>query len=97
MRGRTFHPYAVERVMADIADARRLSSRAIFLVDDNITLDMHRFEALCRAIILSGFNDVDYLVQAITSPIAQHGPLVAPLMRKAVFRWARPARPDSAS
>ena len=97
MRRRTFHPFAVERVIADIADARRLGARAIFLVDGNITLNMHRFEALCRAIVDSGFNDVDYLVRAITSPIAQHGPLVAPLMRKAVFRLARPARTDSAS
>ena len=32
--------------------------RAIFLVDDNITLDVHRFEALCSAIIDAGFNDM---------------------------------------
>src|SRR5262249_49095056 len=47
MRGRNFHPYAIERVLADIADARQHGARAIFLVDDNITLDVHRFEALC--------------------------------------------------
>ena len=40
MRGRNFHPYPIERVLADIADARRHGARAIFLVDDNITLDV---------------------------------------------------------
>src|SRR5205823_7438794 len=65
MRGRNFHPYAIDRVLADIADARGRGARSIFLVDDNITLDIARFEALCRAIIDSGFNDVDYVVQGM--------------------------------
>src|SRR5206468_10094392 len=60
MRGRNFHTYSIERVLADISDARRRGARAIFLVDDNITLDIRRFESLCQAIIDSGFNDVDY-------------------------------------
>src|SRR5207245_2710914 len=40
MRGRNFHTYPIERVLADIADARARGARAIFLVDDNITLDI---------------------------------------------------------
>ncbi len=87
MRGRNFHVYPIERVLADIADARRRGARAIFLVDDNITLDVGRFESLCRAIIESGFDDVDYVVQAMTSPLAQHGATLAPLMRRAGFRY----------
>lgn len=87
MRGRNFHVYPVERVLADIADARSHGARAIFLVDDNITLDIRRFESLCDAIIDSGFNDVDYIVQAMTSPLAQHGDTLAPLMRRARFRY----------
>jgi radical SAM superfamily enzyme YgiQ (UPF0313 family) len=87
MRGRNFHPYSIERVLADIADARRHGARAIFLVDDNITLDIRRFEMLCEAIIESGFDDVDYVVQAMTSPLAQHGGTLAPLMRRAGFRY----------
>src|SRR5262249_54758267 len=43
MRGRNFHPYPIERVLADIADARTHGAEAIFLVDDNITLDVKRF------------------------------------------------------
>jgi anaerobic magnesium-protoporphyrin IX monomethyl ester cyclase len=87
MRGRNFHPYPIERVLADIADARRHGAEAIFLVDDNITLDIERFEQLCEAIVEAGFNDTDYTVQAMTAPLAQHGARLAPLMRKAGFRY----------
>jgi radical SAM superfamily enzyme YgiQ (UPF0313 family) len=87
MRGRNFHTYPIERVLADIADARARGARAIFLVDDNITLDIRRFESLCHAIVDSGFNDVDYTVQAMTAPLAQHGATLAPLMRRAGFRY----------
>jgi radical SAM superfamily enzyme YgiQ (UPF0313 family) len=87
MRGRNFHAYPIERVLADIADARSRGARAIFLVDDNITLDVSRFKALCEAIVDAGFNDVDYVVQAMTAPLAQHGSTLAPLMRQAHFRY----------
>jgi hypothetical protein len=60
MRGRNFHAYPVDRVLADIADARSHGAEAIFLVDDNITLDVARFETLCHAIIDAGFDNVDY-------------------------------------
>jgi radical SAM superfamily enzyme YgiQ (UPF0313 family) len=87
MRGRNFHPIDVSRVIADIADARRRGARAIFLVDDNITLNVARFEALCAAIVDAGLNDIHYIVQAMTSSIASHGGRLAPLMRKANFRY----------
>ena len=87
MRGRNFHPYAIDRVLADIADARAHGAEAIFLVDDNITLDIERFEALCRAIVEAGFDDLDYTVQAMTAPLAQHGARLAPLMKRAGFRY----------
>ena len=66
MRGRNFHPYPIDRVLADIADARSHGARAIFLVDDNITLDVRRFEALCQSIIDSGLSDIEYVVQGMT-------------------------------
>jgi anaerobic magnesium-protoporphyrin IX monomethyl ester cyclase len=87
MRGRNFHTYNFERVLADIADARDHGARSIFLVDDNITLNVHRFEALCHAIIDAGLNKIDYLVQAMTSAIAAHGETLAPLMYRAGFRY----------
>jgi len=87
MRGRNFHTYSFDRVLADIRDARDNGARALFIVDDNISLNIKRFEALCQAIIDAGLNDIVYTVQAMTSPIAMHGETLAPLMRKAGFRY----------
>jgi len=87
MRGRNFHTYSFDRVLADIRDAHDHGARAIFIVDDNISLNIRRFEALCRAIIDAGLNDISYTVQAMTSPIAMHGATLAPLMREAGFRY----------
>jgi radical SAM superfamily enzyme YgiQ (UPF0313 family) len=87
MRGRNFHTYTFDRVLADIRDARDHGARTIFLVDDNITLNVKRFEALCEAIIAAGLHKLDYFVQAMTSAVANHGETLAPLMRKAGFRY----------
>jgi anaerobic magnesium-protoporphyrin IX monomethyl ester cyclase len=87
MRGRNFHTYSFDRVLADIRDASAHGARSIFLVDDNITLDVARFEALCQALIDARLNSIDYIVQAMTSAIANHGERLAPLMRKAGFRY----------
>ncbi len=87
MRGRNFHTYSFDRVLDDIRDARANGARSIFLVDDNISLNIKRLEALCQAIIDAGLNDIAYSVQAMTSPIAMHGETLAPLMRQAGFRY----------
>ncbi len=87
MRGRNFHTYSFDRVISDIRDARDHGARTIFLVDDNIMLNVKRFEALCEAIIAAGLHTLDYFVQAMTSSIANHGETLAPLMRRAGFRY----------
>ncbi len=87
MRGRNFHTFSFDRVIADIRDARAHGARAIFIVDDNLTLNVKRFEALCRALIEAGLSDIDYTVQAMTSAIANAGPGLARLMGKAGFRY----------
>jgi anaerobic magnesium-protoporphyrin IX monomethyl ester cyclase len=87
MRGRNFHRRGFERVIADIRDARQHGARAIFIVDDNITLDVKRFEALCDAIVEARLDDVEYVVQAMTSAVADHGETLAPKMRRAGFRY----------
>jgi radical SAM superfamily enzyme YgiQ (UPF0313 family) len=87
MRGRNFFMYSFDRVLADIRDARDHGARTIFLVDDNIMLNVRRFEALCEAIIAAGLNKLDYFVQAMTSSIANHGATLAPLMKRAGFRY----------
>jgi anaerobic magnesium-protoporphyrin IX monomethyl ester cyclase len=87
MRGRNFHTYSLARVVEDIRDAYNHGARTIFLVDDNITLNVHRFEQLCHAIIAAGLDKLDYFVQAMTSAIASQGETLAPLMRRAGFRY----------
>jgi radical SAM superfamily enzyme YgiQ (UPF0313 family) len=87
MRGRNFHAWSVDRVVADIADARRHGARTIFLVDDNITLNVSRFLALCRAIREAGLHTIDYIVQGMTSAIAAAGDELGRAMREAGFRY----------
>jgi radical SAM superfamily enzyme YgiQ (UPF0313 family) len=87
MRGRNFHTWSIERVVADIADAKALGARAIFIVDDNVTLNIRRFKALCDAIVAAGHHDVDYLVQGMTSAFAAGGDELAAAMRAAGFRY----------
>src|SRR2546425_7455372 len=87
MRGRNFHRFPIPRVINDIADARSRGARAVFIVDDNVSLDVARFGQLCAGIVDAGLNDIDYLVQAMTSSIAAHGGRLAPLMRRAGFRY----------
>jgi anaerobic magnesium-protoporphyrin IX monomethyl ester cyclase len=87
MRGRNFHTFALERVVEDIRDAHHHGAKAIFFVDDNITLNVPRFEALSEAVLQAGLHHLDYYVQAMTSAIANRGARLAPLMRRAGFRY----------
>lgn len=87
MRGRNFVTRELARVTADIADARAHGARVIFLVDDNITLDVRRFAALCEAIIAADLHDLRYIVQGMTSAFAAHGEDLAPLMKRAGFEY----------
>jgi anaerobic magnesium-protoporphyrin IX monomethyl ester cyclase len=87
MRGRNFHAYDFSRVLDDIRDARAHGARSLFIVDDNVTLDVRRFEALCTAIVDAGLHGIEYSVQGMTSAIADHGDTLAPKMRAAGFRY----------
>ncbi len=88
MRGRNFYTYSIDRVLADIRDARDRGARTIFIVDDNIMLNVRRFEQLCQAIVDADLNRLEYFVQAMTSSIAKHGATLSPLMRRAGFKYA---------
>jgi anaerobic magnesium-protoporphyrin IX monomethyl ester cyclase len=67
MYGRSFRLFPLERVLADIEDAYRRGARHIFCTDDNITLDMERFEALCDGVIGLKLKNLVFTTQA--SPI----------------------------
>jgi anaerobic magnesium-protoporphyrin IX monomethyl ester cyclase len=87
MRGRNFHTWSFDRVIADITDARDRGARAIFIVDDNITLNVSRFLGLCRAIRDAGLHNIDYIVQGMTSAVAAAGDELGTAMRAAGFRY----------
>ena len=87
MRGRNFHTWPVSRVIDDIRDAHARGARAMFIVDDNVTLNVRRFREICDAIAAAGLNDIDYLVQGMTSAIAASGDELAAAMRRAGFRY----------
>ena len=87
MRGRNFHRFSIDRVIEDISDAAGRGARSIFIVDDNITLDVARFEELCIAIIKAKLNRIDYIVQAMTASVAAHGERLAMVMKEAGFRY----------
>jgi hypothetical protein len=84
MRGRNFHTYNFDRILDDIRDCRDRGARALFIVDDNITLDVKRFAALCQAIVAAGLQEIEYAVQPPAASIA-FGDALAPLMRQAGF------------
>ncbi|MEW6354761.1 MAG: radical SAM protein [Planctomycetota bacterium] len=85
MYGKSFRRFPLDRVIADIADAKAHGVRAIAIGDDNITLDIPRFEELCDRIVAAGLNDVFYIVQASSHGIASSESLVRK-MDRANFR-----------
>lgn len=82
MYGRTFRTYSFERVTLDLANAKKFGAKYIAFADDNITLNVKRFESLCDAIVAAGHNDLRYIVQASTVGIAS-SPVLAQKMARA--------------
>jgi radical SAM superfamily enzyme YgiQ (UPF0313 family) len=81
MYGQTFRTYDLERVMADIANAKKQGTRYIAISDDNICLDLKHLEALCDAIIRAGHNDLSYVVQASSIGMSSSETLVEKMAR----------------
>lgn len=73
---RTYRAYPLDRVLSDIEVAYSIGTRAIFLVDDNITTDLERLDALCEELIHSSFRGLSFAVQAAVKPIANSPDLV---------------------
>ncbi len=85
MYGRTFRPFPIERVLEDLRDAKRRGVKWIAFADDNITLNIRRYEELCDAIADAGLNDLGYIVQAECRGICRESEL-AEKMDRANFR-----------
>jgi radical SAM superfamily enzyme YgiQ (UPF0313 family) len=84
MYGRSFRVFPLERVLADIEDAYSRGARHIFCTDDNITLDMERFEQLCEGVIQLKLKDLMFTTQASPIGFAQR-PHIAKKMVEAGF------------
>jgi radical SAM superfamily enzyme YgiQ (UPF0313 family) len=85
MYGKSFRVYEIERVISDIEAAKKNGAYCFFVADDNITLNVPRFEQLCDAIVEHGHNDAWYIIQASTMGIAASETLVEK-MAKAGFK-----------
>ncbi|MEW6356636.1 MAG: radical SAM protein [Planctomycetota bacterium] len=81
MYGRTFREYDLQRVLDDITAAKKNGARIIGFVDDNITLNIPRFERLCDMLIAAGHDDIYYFVQASSHGIGMHPGLVRKMRR----------------
>jgi anaerobic magnesium-protoporphyrin IX monomethyl ester cyclase len=84
MYGRSFRLFPIERVLADVEDAYARGARHIFCTDDNITLDMDRFEVLMDGII--GLKLRNLVITTQASPIGfANRPGIAKKMVQAGF------------
>jgi radical SAM superfamily enzyme YgiQ (UPF0313 family) len=81
MYGKTFRRFSVERILSDIANAKRHGANFIIFSDDNFTLDIEGFESLCDAIVEAGHNDIRYIIQASSAGIASSDTLVEKMAR----------------
>ena len=65
MYSKPYRAYSLERVIQDIENIKQFQPKAtaIFFLDDNITADPERFEALCDRIIERKLNTFKYISQ----------------------------------
>jgi anaerobic magnesium-protoporphyrin IX monomethyl ester cyclase len=89
MYGRSFRPFPLERILADIDDIYyRRKVRWIFVSDDNLVLDPERVIRLCDAIIDRGYRNLYFVVQADCVTMSRNEQMVAKMARagfKSIF------------
>ncbi|MEE9487830.1 MAG: radical SAM protein [Candidatus Brocadiales bacterium] len=81
MYGSTFRTYPLERVMADIANAKKRGTKYLAITDDNICLDLKHLESLCDAIIREGHDDMTYVIQGSSAGISSSETVVEKMSR----------------
>jgi len=82
MYGSSYRTYTIDRVIADIKDARAHGAKGIFFADDNIAMKGERFKQLCTRIIEEKLNNIGYFIQASVRGLRETKGLI-PLMQKA--------------
>lgn len=86
MYGRSFRPYPMERILADIDSIYfKNKCRWIFISDDNFVLAPKRVMELCRNIIARRYRGLNLVVQADCVTMARNEEMVR-LMAEAGFR-----------
>jgi anaerobic magnesium-protoporphyrin IX monomethyl ester cyclase len=89
MYGRSFRPFPIQRVLADIDDIYfNKKCRWIFVSDDNMVLSPQRVIELCDAIIVRGYRNLHFLVQADCVTMSRNDEMVRRMARagfKTVF------------
>ena len=89
MYGRSFRPFPLSRILADIDDIYyRRRVRWIFVSDDNLVLDPARVIRMCDAIIARGYRNLYFVVQADCVTMARNEEMVAKMARagfKSIF------------
>ena len=77
MYGRSFRPFPMERVMADVDDIYfKRNVRWIFVSDDNFVLNPKRVIDLCDAIIARRYRNLYFVVQADCVTMARNEEMV---------------------
>ncbi len=84
MYGRSFRKYKIERVIRDLRDVQKRGAKAVFIADDNITVDGERYKELCQAIIGAKLNSMKYLVQVTIKGIKNTPGLVSLMVKSGV-------------
>lgn len=82
--GRNYRAYSIDRVMSDMESAYAGGTRLLVIVDDNITLNVNRLDALCDEIIRAKLKGLKFFAQAAVKPLAQN-PDIVRKMRAAGF------------
>lgn len=86
MYGRSFRPYPIERILADIDTIYyKNKCRRIFITDDNFVLSPKRVIELCRGIIERRYTGLYFVVQADCTTIARNEEMVR-FMARAGFK-----------
>ncbi len=77
MYGRSFRPFPIKRILADVDDIYfKRNVRWIFVSDDNFVLDPERVMTLCDAIISRGYRNLYFVVQADCVTMARNEEMV---------------------
>jgi radical SAM superfamily enzyme YgiQ (UPF0313 family) len=83
MYSKSFRKFQIDRIIADLKNAKENGAEAVFLVDDNITLDSKRFAEICKAIIKERLN-LKLALQASVKGLSNNSELLK-LMKEQVF------------